>query len=228
MPRWFTVTLTGALVFVGTTGLSGIALLIVHAYQPLAVFGLATSAAVGSAVVVSKASERDSAASHRPAIAAVGVALVFLAMTGLLHSEHLLTDRDPGVYINIGRSIAGRHTLTPVVRSGPFNNPEFVVSSQGFFQRAGKQDTWFLPMLPVLLALGWSAGAMQGCSPSCPCSARSGCSSATHCARNSSAPAGLFSCRHYSRSIHCKPGSRATLIRNWWYRSLRSAESGCT
>ena len=62
LPRWFTVALTGALVFVGTSGLSGIALLVVHAYQPLAVFGLATSAAVGSALVVARTSERNSAA----------------------------------------------------------------------------------------------------------------------------------------------------------------------
>jgi hypothetical protein len=162
LPRWFTVALTGALVFVGTAGLSGIALLIVHAYQPLAVFGVATSAAVGSAFVVARTSERNSAASRGPAIAAVGVALIFFAITGVLHSEHLLTERDPGVYMNNGRSIAGRHTLTPVVRSGPFDDLKFVVSSQGFFQAAGQQEQWFVPMLPVLLALGWSAGGYTG------------------------------------------------------------------
>jgi hypothetical protein len=162
LPRWFTVALTGALVFIGTAGLSGIALLIVHAYQPLAVFGFATTAAVGSAVVVARASNPNSSASHRAPMVAVGVALIFFAVTGALHSEHLLTDRDPGTYVNIGRSIAGRHTLTPDVRSGPFDNEKFVVSSPGFYQRAGKQDTWFLPMLPVLLALGWSAGGYTG------------------------------------------------------------------
>ncbi|MDP9332285.1 MAG: hypothetical protein M3Q30_03075 [Actinomycetota bacterium] len=162
LPRWFTVALTGALVFVGTAGLSGIALLMVHGYQPLAVFGLATSAGVGSAVVVARTSERNSAASRGPVIAAVGVALIFFAITGVRHSEHLLTDRDPGVYMNTGRSIAGRHTLTPVVRSGPFDDLKFVVSSQGFFQASGKQESWFLPMLPVLLALGWSAGGYTG------------------------------------------------------------------
>lgn len=162
LPRWFKALLTGALVFVGTAGLGGIALLIVHAYQPLAVFALATSAAVASGALVARRAERTSVGSHHPALAAVGVALIFFAITGVLHSEHVLVDRDPSVYINTGRSIAGRHTLTPVVRSGPFDSQEFVVSSAGFFQRSDKQDTWFLPMLPVLLALGWSAGGYTG------------------------------------------------------------------
>ena len=154
--------LTSAIVFAATSGLGGIALLIVHAYQPLAVVALAAGAAAASAILVARSAERTSAGSRYPAFAAIGVALIFLAITGALHSEHLLVDRDPSVYVNTGRSIAGRHTLTPVVRSGPFENQKFVVSSPGFFQRSDKQDTWFLPMLPVLLALGWSAGGYIG------------------------------------------------------------------
>ena len=162
LPRWFTVSLTAALVFVGTAGMSGIALLVAHAYQPLPVSGLATLAALAAAVVVARGLKTDSAASHGPAIVAVGVALIFLALSGLWHSEHLLTDRDPGVYINTGRSIAGQHTLTPTIRSGPFDDPKFVVESPGFDESSGEQHTWFLPMLPVLLALGWSAGGYTG------------------------------------------------------------------
>jgi hypothetical protein len=163
LPRWFTACLTAVLVFVGTAGLSGIALLVVHRYHPLTVWALAAGAALAGAVAVARRSKNGSVvAPHGPALAAVGVALIFFAITGVLHSEHLMTDRDPGVYVNTGRSIAGQHTLTPTVRAGPFEDPKFVVSSPGFDEVSGKQQTWFLPMLPVLLALGWSAGGYTG------------------------------------------------------------------
>ena len=47
-------------------------------------------------------------AAHGPALAAVAIALAFLALAGLSHSQHILADRDPAVYINTGRSIAAR------------------------------------------------------------------------------------------------------------------------
>jgi hypothetical protein len=161
LPRWFTVAMTGALVFMAAAGLGGVALLLIHAYQPLAVILVAAVAATFSAFAVARTVEASPAAAHGATLAAIGLALVFLAITGVFHSEHLLVDRDPGAYVNSGRAIAGQHSLPSVTRVGPFKDRKFFVSSPAFNESSGEQ-TWFLPMLPVLLALGWSIGGFTG------------------------------------------------------------------
>ncbi len=162
LPRWFFVPLAGALAFIAAAGLIGTALLVVDAYQPLAVLGLAAVAGLASALAVAKKLPAPSRAANGPALAALGVALLFLAMTGVMHSEHLLVERDPGVYLNAGRSLAGTRMLTPRVRSGPYDSRKYVVTSQGFTESSGKLEPSFLPMLPILLALGWTAGGYAG------------------------------------------------------------------
>ena len=92
---------------------------------------------------------------HGPAIVAVGLAVVFFALAGGLHSEHLLTDRDPGVYINEARLVVRTHELDSVARVGPFRATAFGASTPGFAEnRHGRLIANFLPMLPVELAIG--------------------------------------------------------------------------
>jgi hypothetical protein len=162
LPRWFIVPLAGSLAFVATAGFAGICLLIAHKYQPLSVWIVATTAALATAVVVAKSLNPARRAAHAPAIASLFVALTFLAITGVMHSEHLLVDNDPSVYLNSGRSLAATQSLAPRVRSGPFVNHKYVVSSPGFDEVSGKLQPSFLPMLSVLLALGWTAGGYSG------------------------------------------------------------------
>src|SRR5262249_23329938 len=124
--------------------------LLVHWYRPIVVAILATAAAVAVAALAARRLSPRPAGDHRAAAAAVVVAFAFLLLAGALHSEHLLVDRDPAVYLVTGRTIARTHELRPSTRSGPFVDPEFghqVVYDPGFF-----------PMLPVLLAQAWSVG----------------------------------------------------------------------
>jgi hypothetical protein len=163
LPRWFCIGLAGALAFVAAAGFAGVVLLVLGAYQPILVLILAIGGATLTARAIAARIPKSSARTSRPAIAAVAIAIIFLAMTAAFHSEHLLTDTDPAVYINMGRSIAAQHTLAPTIRSGPFKSPDVVVSSPFFYEtKAGRQQTSFLPMLPVLLALGWTLGGMSG------------------------------------------------------------------
>ena len=103
-------------------------------------------------------------AAHGPAIAAVAIALALLAIAGISHSEHLLTDRDPAVYINTGRSIARTHRIRPAVAASPFDDARAFHAAD---RRASRSPTTgcipnFLHFLPALLALGWSAGGDTG------------------------------------------------------------------
>jgi hypothetical protein len=158
VPRWFAAGLAGALTFVGTAGFAGTALLVVHAYHPAFVWMIAGTLSALVVGVVARSPENNRTPAHAPALAAVAIAVAFFAITAAFHSEHLLVDRDPGAYANIGRSLASHHTLTPQVREGPFESTEFTVSSPGFSEASGKQRPQFLPMLPLLLALAWAVG----------------------------------------------------------------------
>jgi hypothetical protein len=79
------------------------------------------------------------------------ITLAFVIFAAALHSEHLLVDRDPAVYIGIGRSIARTHQLHPATHTGAFADP-------AAFGPARVYDPGFFPMLPVLLAQAWSVG----------------------------------------------------------------------
>src|SRR5258708_32842068 len=92
---------------------------------------------------------------HTAALASVVLVVAFFAFAGAFHSEHLLIDRDPAGYINTGRSIARTHELRPKILRGPFTS-----GSDG--KPYSRYQPNFFPMLPVLLALGWSVGGDQG------------------------------------------------------------------
>ena len=166
LPRWFSVGLATALVFVAATGVGGVALLVVDAFQPMVAACIGAGAAVVGGLGVAsrlKGQTREGRrAANGAAVAALAVVACFLGVNAIWHSEHLLADRDPGTYVNIGRSISTNHTLTPTVRTGPFADDAFLVSSAGFYEQDGQQQTTFLPLLPVLLAVGWSLGGYTG------------------------------------------------------------------
>ena len=155
LPTWLVVGLVGAVVAVATAGAVGVTLLAVGWYEPLVVGASAIVAASAVAIAASRGLGRRANADHRAAMAAVGLVLVFFGFAGALHSEHLLTDRDPAIYISSGRSIARTHELTPEVPDGPFKSPAF----GNIGSRYGSN---FFPMLPVLLAMGWSIGGELG------------------------------------------------------------------
>ena len=69
-----------------------------------------------------------------------------------------------------GRSIARTHELRPKTHFGPFAAPAFGDPN-------ARYDPDFFPMLPVLLALGWSLGGdTRAAARRARCSVRSGCS----------------------------------------------------
>jgi hypothetical protein len=84
-----------------------------------------------------------------------------VAIWNALHvSQHVLTDRDPAIYNNTGRWIAGHGSLQVFARLGPFAVPPFDVSAAGLYPIAGQKQLVFqFPhLLPALLAESRAVG----------------------------------------------------------------------
>ncbi len=155
LPSWLVTALAAALVWCATAGAVGIALLLAGWYEAGVVGGAATLAALAAAVATSRGLGPRPHADRRAALAALALGVVFFAGASVFHSQHLLLDRDPAVYIATGRSIARTHELRPKTHVGAFASPIFGDPNTRY-------DPNFFPMLPVLLALGWSIGGDLG------------------------------------------------------------------
>jgi hypothetical protein len=162
LPTWFIATLGAALVWCAVAGSLGVVLLKFDHYTPEVVALVASACALATAVVVVRRFGHVRAASG-PAVIALAIALGFLVLGGAYHSEHLLADRDPAVYIVTARSIASSHELHPQIRGGAFSDPMYSMKSASVGERPdGTFRPNFFPMLPVYLALGWSVGGDSG------------------------------------------------------------------
>ena len=162
LPAWFSYGLYAVLVWCATAGVSALVLLCFNGYHPVTVSLLATAATAGAFPTRSRP-RSDRPPAHAAAGAAVAIVLVFVAFAGAAHSEHLLTDRDPAVYINTGRAIARSHRIHPVVAPSPFDDTRaFTLKSAGFAVARNHLSANFFQFLPALLALGWAVGGDTG------------------------------------------------------------------
>ncbi|MDQ1455713.1 MAG: hypothetical protein QOH28_1333, partial [Actinomycetota bacterium] len=156
LPTWFVTGLAAAVVWCATAGVLGIFLLITGWYAASVVGGVASIASVAGGVATRRGLGERAHVDHVAALAAVGLATVFFVGAAAFHSEHLLIDRDPAGYITTGRSIARTHELKPKIQRGAFTGGAFGTATYG------RYDPNFFPMLPVLLAMGWSVGGDTG------------------------------------------------------------------
>jgi hypothetical protein len=163
LPTWFVAGLAAVIVACATGGLVGLGLLLADRYHPAVVLLSACVTGGATAFIAARLLGQRSALQW-PALVAVGLALGFFGLAAGFHSEHLLTDRDPGVYVNAGRSIARTHQLHPLVRTGAFSDRAlYSMQAAGFNEsKHGRLKPNFFPLLPVVLALGWSIGGDRG------------------------------------------------------------------
>jgi hypothetical protein len=144
-------------------GALGVTLLEWDSYQPILVAVVATVGALATAVFVAPRPRKGERREHGATLVAVILGIGLAVLAGAFHSEHLLTDRDPAIYINTGRTIARNHELHPVVATGVFaDSARFDASAPSLGVTNGRLQPDFFFMLPVLLALGWSAGGDTG------------------------------------------------------------------
>ena len=162
LPGWFSGGVYALVVWCAAAGITALVLLTKNAYSPT-VCAVVATAATAAALRFRPRRDPELRPAHGPAIAAVAIALLLLALAGIWHSEHLLTDRDPAVYVNTGRSIARTHMIHPAVPVTPFNDTRnFSTHAAGFQVARNTLFPNFLDFLPALLALGWSVGGDTG------------------------------------------------------------------
>src|SRR5262249_31645313 len=110
VPRWLATVLVVALVWAAAAGVTGVLLLFAGWYHPAPVIVIATVAAVAAALTrVTPRPGRVTATAHWAAAGALVLAAGFSLFAGAFHSEHVLVDRDPAVYLNLGRTVADTH-----------------------------------------------------------------------------------------------------------------------
>jgi len=162
LPAWYSNGLYVALIFCVTATVTALVTLTKTKYSPLLCLIVAIAATAGAWHFRPRPAASQTRA-HGPAVAALAIGLALLAVAGHYHSEHILTDRDPAVYINTGRSIARNHRVRPILAPGPFDNRNYFATHVAGFQVSDHQVfSSFLNFLPVMLAFGWSIGGDTG------------------------------------------------------------------
>jgi hypothetical protein len=163
LPVWFNAALAGVLVWCATSAIVAVVSVAYGWYKPVLVGAIATVIALGTVLYVVLKTRQQPVVSHGAAAAAIGMACLAFVLAGAFHSEHLLTDRDPGIYVNRGRSIARTQVLAPQERVGPYQDNRFSMHAASInVSRRGTLAANFFPMLPALLAIGWSIGGDTG------------------------------------------------------------------
>jgi hypothetical protein len=162
VPGWYATGVYVAVIWMTVAGFAGMVLLTFRHYTPVACVVIASVAAL-AALPFRPRRATGTRGAHGPALVAVAIAMLLLITAGMWHSQHVLTERDPAVYNNTGRSIARTHLVHPTLAASPFDDATtFPQASTGFQIVKHRLYPNFLNYLPTLLALGWSAGGDTG------------------------------------------------------------------
>lgn len=156
-PAWLRALALVAAIAVVAFGGAGLVLAVAGVYRPALAYalgGLCTGALLLLARPVLRARGRDDRAAHAVALAGVVLVVAIGAWNVANRSEHVLINRDPGVYANAGRWLASNGDLrvTPA--------PRAVTEIEGVTQHSfgvyladgGNLELQFAHLLPVLLA----------------------------------------------------------------------------
>jgi len=103
----------------------------------------------------------------RPAAITVAIVVCFVGLQMREATEHVIVDRDPGVYLTTGLSVARTGSLLVDPQSSAFGTPppaHVRFDSPGYYTGApdGQLYPQFLHVLPVLIAVGEGLGGPAG------------------------------------------------------------------
>jgi hypothetical protein len=155
VPRWFARLLVVLLAAVVGYGATGLVLALAGVCTPLMVGVVGTPAVMGLGRLGWSLDPTPS----RPAWSAWSIGALVLALGSIVFNapnagEHVVVNRDPGVYLVAGRWIAGHGTLVVDAGTGPFGTADDVLleSSGTYDEGGGRLDLQFNHLVPVLLA----------------------------------------------------------------------------
>ena len=147
VPRWFELTVLSAVAFVSGLALTALALAVLGVFRPIVAVAIGANVGLLFVLGVVRLPPRDVDRERRPAaVAAVAITVVVVAamtaMNGWAHSEHVLSSRDPGIYLITGRWLADEGELPIDAAVGPFADADTVdpASALGFFPEGYPDD----------------------------------------------------------------------------------------
>ena len=174
VPRWFELGVLSAAAFIAGFGLVALALAVVGAFHVVLVIAVGLNAGLLCVLAVLRLPNPEPRAQvGRGAIAAVIVTVVVVAgmtvMNGWARGQHLLSTRDPGIYMLTGKWLAEQNRLPVDAAVGPFATSDAVDpgSSLGFFpagypdnpSRTGDLQPQFVHLYPALIGpADWIGG----------------------------------------------------------------------
>ncbi len=166
LPAWFEASAIAAVAAMAGLGVAGLALAIGGVFRPWWVLAVAAPVAIAFAVIAVQARPRQRPTTRSGTAAALTGLAIVVGLTGwnaAHRAEHLVSDRDPGVYVLTAQSLADTGTLEVRAGVGPFaDDPAVdVATAQGFFPTSSEDGTLapqFLHLQPSLLAMGRFVG----------------------------------------------------------------------
>lgn len=122
----------------------------VFSYGVVAVLAAFAAVVVGVCVF-----DRSKPLLDRPAGALIVLAVCSIALNSHFTSEHVLTDRDPGVYLNVAVSLVAQQSLVQDPQTERFGGADVDFSSQGFqyYEDDDVVRPQFLHGLPAFVAV---------------------------------------------------------------------------
>lgn len=164
-PGWLARPLAAGLGLLAAASVVGVVAAMAGAFEPAIVVGASLVLGVPLAVAAATALPRWSSprSVHASAALVVGVVAAITVYNGLNHSEHVVADRDPGVYLTTARHLVANGDLLVTGPSGPFlDAPGVSPNGAGFSPTRddGTLEPQFPHLTAVVLALGgWVAEA---------------------------------------------------------------------
>ena len=150
-----------ALVTALTMSIVGLVLAVVGVFYPITLLVIGVPASVGLGIAAwvpfRQASRELISGGVLPVVAVVVILGASVGSAAFFPAEHLITNRDPGVYLTTGRWLADEGTLLVSGATGGFADVEDITAaSPGYYEVRddGTVDPQFLHLLPV-----WGAAA---------------------------------------------------------------------
>ena len=168
LPWWYRGALVVLLALVAALAVTGTALAMLGWFTALALVLTATPLAY----VLVRAwrpvlARADNPRGVRPAAIALAIVVCFVGVQMREATEHVIVDRDPGVYLTTGLSVARTGSLLVDPQSAAFGSPppaHVHFDSPGYYKGAPNNQLYpqFLHVLPVLIAIGEGLGGPAG------------------------------------------------------------------
>ncbi|MGH9273956.1 MAG: glycosyltransferase family 39 protein [Acidimicrobiales bacterium] len=158
-PRWLALPLAAGLAMLVVASAVGVVALVLGVFTPAVVAAGTIALGVPAAILAVRALPGWSSAAsvHAAAAAAVTIAAALTIWNGAHHGQHLVADRDPGVYVTTARHLMDEGDVLVPGPTGPFVGAHGVSSNGAGFSSV-RGDGTLEPQFPHLTSASLAVG----------------------------------------------------------------------